>query len=148
MSIRVQFCDMLLLLPDGWVDITDDLGPGAVPTLARGEAGFGVLQFTSAFYTAGVDPTVTTAHLVELLDGLQRARGLLPDGSPIVEDLPRPSVRADFSMGSDFVRVYYVSEGSNICLVTYVSEAGSPKLESELVDADAIVSSLTFEPEA
>jgi hypothetical protein len=54
-------------------------------------------------------------------------------------------VSADFDHGGSFVRTWYLSDGTNLVLVTFLAELSLT--EGELESADAIVASMRFVPQ-
>jgi hypothetical protein len=57
-----------------------------------------------------------------------------------------PFVASDFPSEGEFLRAWYVSNGRDVALVTYVTmEAASLRLASEIRDASDIVASLDFQ---
>jgi len=82
--------------------------------------------------------------LKPMLEDFQQEHGLSHATNTKQSGGETPIVRADFRKGSDFIRAYYVSDGSNVCLVTYLCQESSPLLQSELKEADLIVESLRF----
>jgi len=79
-----------------------------------------------------------------LLADFEHDRNLRSKTNLDIQEIPRPSVKADFTKDGDFVRVYYVSDGKNVSLITYLSEISNPYLARELTAADAIARSLEF----
>jgi hypothetical protein len=60
------------------------------------------------------------------------------------EQSPLFRVSADFDKGNDFLRVYYLSDGSNVAVATYLCDRSSASLNVEIAEADLIVRSVTF----
>lgn len=143
---RVSFAGVSLCLPPGWYDITDDLEAETPPTLARGADGFGALQFTTARYRSGANPSLGTEDLDSLLDSLVSVEPLtsLCKRSVVVGRMG--GITQDFSHGQDFVRIYYLTDGNNVVMVTYRCELSDLASASrELSQADAIVASIRFD---
>ena len=143
MNMRVGFAGVAISLPDGWYDITDSSADGP-STLARSE-GVGALQFSVAKYKSGVRPAVdqTALHLLLLNFGESRGLGIPTN---ISEGVGRsPFVVGDFGSASELVRVWYVSNGLDVALVTYVTEQPfDTKVPEEIRSAQGIVESLEF----
>jgi hypothetical protein len=142
MNMRVGFAGVAITLPEGWYDVTDSSdGPS---TLARTE-GVGALQFSVAKYKSGVGPAVDVAGLRRLLFDFGESRRL---GTPtnVIEGAGRSLfVVGDFNSASELVRVWYVSNGHDVALVTYVAEQPSDKrVFDETRSAQEIVESLEF----
>lgn len=142
MSAPVLFANVALDLPDGWCDITDNLGGAVPPTLAR-EEGVGSLQFSVGLYREGVAPHFTKVTLTEMLQEFCRARGLRLRGEIQVWDGRSTCVYADCEQDGDLVRIYYASNGLDVALVTY-RRAASDSDVRELAEADSIVRSISF----
>ena len=72
-----MFSGMKTMLPESWIDVTDDLPDGSPITLAKPD-GIGALQFTFAKYQAGALPEVGVDDLHKLLvPTVDTADGLL-----------------------------------------------------------------------
>ena len=94
--------------------------PGLI-TLAKPD-GVGALQFSPALYESGPLPSPSSADLRSLALQFGESRGL---GEPF--DLGQFESRvsgagASYCSEGDLVRVWYVSDGRNIMLVTYVCD--------------------------
>lgn len=141
---EVSFAGLTVRLPLGWVDVTDDLPDGSPYTLARGD-GVGALQFSTARYRADARPEIRAEDLRDLLEEFAEARSL---GEPNVSLSTSNTVQiavSDFSVQGDFIRAWYVSNGSDIVLVTYVADSGEgAALANELSEAASIVASIEF----
>jgi hypothetical protein len=138
------FYSLSLGLPEPWCDITDDLPEGTSPTLARGAKGCGVLQFTIARHTGGAHPEFDGEKLKKLLLGFEEARGLEGRRNEALTENRNLVLRADYTMGSDFIRVYYVSDRANVLVATYLCQQDEAELKEELADADTIIESIKF----
>jgi hypothetical protein len=103
------FHSLRLGLPEPWYEITDDLPAGSPPTLARGANGFGVLQFTIARHTGGPPPEFRGEKLKELLFEFAEGNGLEERRNETLSENGSFILRADFTKGDDFIRVYYGS---------------------------------------
>jgi hypothetical protein len=144
MRVTVVFADCLLTIFDGWADVTDDLPSGSPATLARTD-GVGVLQFSTARYSGGKRPTIESADLNGMLCEFAAKRGLGAVQEVRTHQNACFFVSADFENASELIRAWYVSDGTNIALITYTTEAGeSARASGELDDADQIVRSLRF----
>jgi hypothetical protein len=131
-------------LPKGWCDVTDSLPSGNPPTLALGNQGHGVIQFSIAHYKMGPKPDFTTEVLKGTLDDFQRNQEMSCARNFARKDGILRLVQADFTQVRDFVRAYYVSDGSNVCFATYRCELSCPELQSEVREADLIIDSIEF----
>jgi hypothetical protein len=141
-TTRVAFGGLALDATPGWTDITDDIEGDDKPfTLAKPD-GVGALQFSPALYRGGAVPSPSANDLLEMVREFGHGRRL---GEPLDEALQegRPaSAGASYHSDSDFVRVWYVSDGSNIALVTYVCERGHE--EAELEECEQVVRTIQF----
>jgi hypothetical protein len=136
-----------MVVPDGWTDISDDLPPGGPYTLAMAD-GIGALQFSPALYRSGALPNVDLAALEGLLADFAKTRKL---AIPVISrgSGRHPFVVADFPSADEFLRVWYISNGRDLALVTYVTlEPRSDGLRREIQDAHDIVASLDFKSAA
>jgi hypothetical protein len=144
MNMRVSIAEVTVDLPEGWFDVTDDLPESSPITLAKSE-GVGAIQFSIAKYREGPQPVIDTADLQRLLLAFGDSRGL---GSPasVSKGLGHNHfVSGDFGSTEEFVRVWYVSDGHDIALVTYVTQQPENKATIvELSDAQALIESLEF----
>lgn len=144
MITRIHFRGFLrALLPDGWGDITSSVEAENPPiTFARLRAGNGALQISPAMYESGTDPRITTQLLQSLLNdfGKTRRLGVATQRACTHESLK--CVSATFRSDGDFICVWYLSDGRNIVLATYICEWESR--DKEMDDCDAIVSSIVL----
>lgn len=131
-------------MPEGWIDVTNDLPDGSPTTLARPD-GIGALQFTLAKYQSGALPKVGVNDLQELLTQFAISRDL---GNP--SHMHRghglhPYVSGDFGVQGELVRVWYLSNSKDVALITYVTQQPEcPEVHEELRDATSIVESFDF----
>lgn len=139
----VRFDNFCVTVSGEWEDITASLDdPKAPYTIAKPESGVGALQFTPAVYRGGAIPSPSMEDLEAMLTEFARHREL---GQPIEhEEFSSRISRASstFRSGSDFVRVWYLSDGRNIMLATYVCDWSSRLLEAE--ECETIIRSLRF----
>jgi len=128
----------------GWDDITESLEvPGAPLTIADPISGVGGLQFTFGDYQGGRPPEFDRRDLAELLDDFSLNRGLSDpfdhcsyEGEIIIEG-------RSFHSDEDFVRVWYVTDGSSIMLVTYICTW--EHREQEAFERETSVRSIRFQ---
>jgi hypothetical protein len=139
----VSFAGLQFELSEEWRDITDDLPEGTPWTLAR-EDGIGAIQFSAATYKSGEHPALTAQDLREMLDGLFAAHNvvgfepldtagcqmLCAGGKAVEEDA--------------LVAAWYLSNGTDVALITYVGAAANPATAIELSDAAALVKTAQF----
>lgn len=144
MTPKFRFAGLKLALPTGWLDITDDLPSGSPSTLAR-EDGAGALQFSVARYGAGKPPNIGPDDLRGMLDDFSRSRALSAASEPRTWKSLNTYISNDYQSGVDFVRVWYVTNGKDVTLVTFVTrDADSSETQAELGEADSIVASISF----
>jgi hypothetical protein len=124
MNKRVPRCEgFSISLAEGWNDITATLEDADPPlTIADPVSGVGAIQFSPAIYKSGRLPRVSPNDLAELLDEFARKHKMgeafdrsAHSGEVAIEG-------ASFHAGGDFTRVWYVSDGKNLMLVTYVCD--------------------------
>jgi hypothetical protein len=123
-----------------WLDITDDVGSDAPLTIAKND-GVGALQVTAATFRAGAKPAPTPDTLEKMVLDFGKRHG------QTVFDLETGRGVSDYSAlsiqtGDDFVRAWYLTNGTDFCLVTYTCRWGAQHLE--LSEVSRIVSSLSF----
>jgi hypothetical protein len=142
----VSFAGVDVMLPGDWVDVTDDLAEGSPYTLAKSESGIGALQFSVARYQSGPAPLFDLEKLRDLLNDFAKHHALGAPTNVHVEPGEPLVIRSDFRRGNEFIRVWYVTNGNDIALVTYVAqESQSPSLQGELREAGAIVRSIRYD---
>ena len=144
MTARIGFAGVSLILPNEWCDVSQDLPSDTPPTLAKAE-GVGALQFSTAKYKKGALPNIQYEDLWEFLRQLADSEGL---GKPRETSQSRgvhPFVSGTFSSKGNLFRVWYISNGRDVTLVSYVaSETESEKAKQEVAEAETIVASLDF----
>jgi hypothetical protein len=138
-----RFVDGFALeLPHGWKDLTEK-GKGPI-TFGRPE-GAGVLQFSAGIYRSGRLPEVSLADLREMLSDFSTKRQLGIGADIRVREEPLRSVGMSFSVQGRFLRVWYVSDGVNVALVTYNCRLGEEG--DEVAECESIVDSIRFDHE-
>jgi len=142
---RITFAGLSIVVVNGWFDVTDDLPEGSPQTLAKSDSGIGALQFSVARYQAGSRPNVRGEDLRELLEEFAHDHGLgQPSNINELSGSPQ-SISGDFSSEAEFIRIWYVTNGSDVVLVSYVTqETLNALLPGELSEAEAIVRSIAF----
>lgn len=123
MTDRVNLSGLTLVLPTGWLDITNDLPRGSAPTIAK-EDGVGVIQFSVARYRSGVEPHLDVAALREMLDEFGDHHRL---GKPVSYEEGQGYggnrfVAAEFSLPDQVIAVWYLTNGRNVALITSVAD--------------------------
>ncbi len=140
---HVAFAGIHLSLRSGWLDVTAELPSGSPPTLAKA-TGVGALQFSIARYSSGQRPGFTLARLEGLLAEFGESRSL---GVPAAQERDGDKgrfVAASFQNADELVRVWYLTNGTDLALVTYVSGAVGIGMIQELDEAAEIVKSIDF----
>jgi hypothetical protein len=103
----------------------------------------GALQFSVALFEQGPEPRSSREELLAMAIELGARLQL---GAPVaqsVDEVPLLRVAVDYYTNGDFFRIWYVTDGRNILLVTYVC-----KWESRLIEineCDALVASVQFD---
>ena len=140
MTRAIEFAGMNLELPsEEWKDLTEQTG---VNTLAK-EDGIGALQFSVATYQSGTRPGVDRTALREMLVDFFERKELGTPATFLDRKGRMTSVSADCRRDGEFIRVWYLSDGDNVVLATYLtSETRDARLIDELRDADQIVASV------
>lgn len=129
-------------LVEGWRDITDEVESDAPPfTLARAE-GMGAFQLSFAFYQSGQYPDASAAVLLSMLRKFAHARDLGEPADIATEVGGLHLAGASFRWQDDFLRVWFVSDGSNLAQVTYTCVWGGQA--AELQDCEKMLRTLKF----
>jgi hypothetical protein len=136
---EITFAGVKLHLPPGWADITGDLLEGTPATLARID-GVGALQLSIGTYKSGVKPKISVDDLRDMLTEFRTSRQLrdLNNWTEWASDYGF-GVSAEFSNSEDWIKTWYVSDGQNVALVTYIASMGEAAISSEVAEADSIV---------
>ena len=143
MSDEYTVGPLIVTAARGWLDITHDIKGEGVPfTLAR-EDGVGALQFSTAAYHAGQLPRVTVNTLRELLLDFALSREFGKGVNLETREQPLLVCGQSYYPGTQFVRVWYCSNGRDIALVTYTCEKGFE--QAELPDCEKMVLELRFD---
>ena len=142
MSDKYALGGLVITAVSGWLDISHDIEAENVPfTLAKND-GVGALQFSVASYKGGVNPEITLEHLRALLTDFALSRELGKGFDFHACGKPHLICGQSHNSGSEFVRVWYCTNGQDVVLVTYVCEKGLQT--SELLDCEKMVSDLEF----
>ena len=132
-----------LKVPMHWDDVTRELSPTGRPfTLASSKDEVGALQVSLANYLSGEIPNPTAKDLMSMLLEFSTRRRL---GKPIDTNVTvgdKRYARASFRSEGDFVRVWYLSDGQNLAMVTYICPWKDRKIQLE--ECQQIVESLEF----
>jgi hypothetical protein len=145
-ALRKSKIDRLVLRhPSTWAEITSELPAGTVPTLMQVKPeGVGVLQVSSGIYRGGKRPRVSKKALVEMLREFSSSRmggNMVNITSYAVGTMS--FARGDVDLPDEHVRVWYLSDGDSVALVTYVG-GKEAALDAEMQIADRIVESAEF----
>ena len=143
MSQLCTFADVRISLPNGWADVSDDMPEGTPPTLAKPE-GVRALKFSVGRYRSGANPQVSADDLATLLKEFADTRSL-----SLPADVERGKSASHYVAGSllrgdDLIRLY-LTNCSDLALVTYIAEAASGHAAIELAEASTIVRSIDFD---
>jgi hypothetical protein len=120
---RLRFPGFSILVDPRWSDTTQSLqDPNAPFTVEDREKGVGALQFSAALYRSGECPAPTPQALLDLVKDFGRRRNLGSPSDAVMFQEKVVGAAASYRIKGDFVRVWYVSDGKNILLITYLSE--------------------------
>jgi hypothetical protein len=139
----LEFGSFRMSAADEWEDITASLDDRDAPfTVARSKRGVGAIQFSPAIYRGGPTPSLSPKELGTMLAEFGNRRHL---GEPF-DNVPFSGsvfgIGSSFRSGNEFVRVWYLSDGQNVMLATYVCDWSKRFDESE--DREEIVRSVRF----
>src|SRR5882724_2533106 len=116
-----------------WSDITEDeSGPF---TLAK-EDGVGALQFSMGFYQSGTIPNPTSLDLLNMALDYGKSRNLSEAFDIKNIECGLLIGAASFRWGTNFIRVWYISDSYSFVFMTYVcdwNDQGSEITESEVI---------------
>jgi hypothetical protein len=143
---RAQLAGLTLTLPEGWLDITDDLPEGSPPTLAKTN-GIGALQFSVARHQSGRGPCIQEHDLKSLLQKFSETHNLGAATGVRANSQSEGtcSLVADFRSEDEAIRAWYVSNGSDLVFATYTTQLiRDEHLSSELLESSAIVASIVW----
>lgn len=137
---RVDFAGLSLVLPSGWLDISNDLPPNTPPTLARKD-GVGALQFSVGHFDSGAHPYITENELRQLFEEFCISNSIRI--APSMETIEGRSKVGGLNR-ADCIGVWYISNGRDVALVTFVvDETEKIRLhDSEISDVNEIVDSI------
>jgi hypothetical protein len=135
--------DFSISVVDGWEDITATLEDAEAPlTIANPVSGIGALQFSPAIYQGGQLPQVMSHDLSALLNKFADGQGLNDPFDRLSYPGEITVEGASFRSGDDLIRVWYVSDGRNVMLVTYVCDWS--QRDGEASEREMAVRSLRF----
>jgi hypothetical protein len=143
MKQAIRFPAFRIECDANWTDITDTLDTIEKPfTLVR-QHGVGALQISPALYRGGMLPSPTKDILASMAIEFGQMQAL---GEPFDVDTFEGSLAggaASYHSESDFIRVWYLSDGRNIMLATFVCEWDVR--DRELTECEVIIRSLQFD---
>ena len=144
MNVKHTVGNLIVTALPTWLDVTHDIEADCPPfTLARND-GVGVLQFSTAAYEKGKLPNIKTEDLRKLSADFALSRELGSAFDKQSREQPILAYGQSFNSGTQFIRVWYCSNGQDVALVTYVCEKG---LEvREIPDCETMVAALRFAP--
>jgi hypothetical protein len=133
-----------IVLPNEWLDVTQDRPSSSPATLARPD-GIGALQFSTAKYRSGARPNVTREDLKELLVEFFVSRQLGQPANVREREGKMLSLSGDFDGLGEFIRTWYLTNGRDVVLATYVTqESKGERVLMELSEAETIVASISI----
>jgi hypothetical protein len=139
----MTFAGVRFDLSQEWCDITEDLDPGAPPTLARDD-GVGVIQFSVAKYKSGTKPSVSQTDLKEMLSEFLKSKRLIGIEPSVLEGSRCCAVGGISATPEEVIGAWYVSNGTDVALVSYTCTANDPIYKEELAEAGNAVRTLEF----
>ena len=126
----------------GWLDVTRQIDADSPPfSLARSD-GVGVMQFSVAEYEHGELPNIQPNHLKRLLADFALSREIGRGFDLVSREKPLLTCAQSYIYGTQFLRVWYCSNGRDVVLVTYVCAQGAQP--AELPDCEKMIESLEF----
>jgi hypothetical protein len=131
--------------PDGWSDVTNEVGTDGVPfTLARHD-GVGALQFSFYEYRSGEIPDPASRDLLGMLEGFAGSNGFAELTRIELEDGHLRLAAGSVVSPEAHYRLWLLSDGSNILFATYTCETCAiDRQAAELPDCEKIVRSVRF----
>lgn len=129
--------------PATWADITGELEQPMPFTLRDTARDLGALQFSVATYKSGPVPDPSPAALLQMARELAMAAQLtaLDDARAVQEGGLRIGALGCCD-GSNYIHIWYVSDGRNIAKITYT--CGSGEQSMQMAECEAIIRTLRF----
>ena len=136
-----NYAGLLISTPDCWLDITSTLDKNSPFTLAK-EDGVGALQFSIGIYQSGTIPNPTARDLLNmgLEFGSSKHLTSVFDESMVADRIHIGAV--SYQWDSNFLRVWYVSDGYSVAFVTYTCDWND--VGAEVAECEDIVQRLSF----
>jgi hypothetical protein len=140
----IAFRGVVVTAPDGWQNCTDPVAPEEAPfTLANERDLRGALQITPSLPKGPApDPSPTAEELLALTEDLGKRNGL---GQPFDQATEKGELAlggVSFRDDDDFIRMWSVSDGKRVAILTYVCPW--ERREAECIEVETIVKSLRF----
>lgn len=141
---RVNFDSFSVEAGEGWQDVTQELNMDNAPLTLAKTTGAGMLQF-SVNVKKGIesslqaDPEVMLNHIYNWAKERSLGEGL----NPLTTKSPLPFAAASFHSGSEFIRIWLLSDNTNTALITYLS--AWEDREAEISECEAMVHSFQFD---
>lgn len=132
MPLTLEYKGFSIEVPDSWDDFTDAHENCDAPiTIGDSESGVGVLQISPAIYNSGEDPNIKLTDLREMLGDFAINQGLVHPFD-ICESESKPiKSTASYHSDSDFIQVWYLSDGRSVLFVSYVCDWHEREREAE-----------------
>ena len=124
-----------------WENITQVLKKDAPFSITKAN-GAGAIQVSFAKHAAGEAPDVTVDDLDDFLLDFEVNRGFYQKSDEVIADGKIKSVGASFKFKDDFVRAWYLSNGQDVALVTYLCAWDDQ--EEEIDEVNKIVGEISF----
>ncbi len=139
----IELPGLCISAPDGWIEITTSDRNNSYPiTVADPEDGVGAIQLSLAIYKRGPLPSPSTHDLASMVQEFGDCKRL---GEPFATTTFSNGIAgaaASYRSGDDFIRVWYVSDGKSIALITYLCDWDVRF--RELDESEKIVRSIRF----
>jgi hypothetical protein len=103
----------------------------------------GAIQFSVAKYKSGVKPSITETALKNMLLDLFKSNQLADVEPAILQGSRCFGVSATSAQTDEVIRAWYLSNGTDIALVTYTG-TGDPACQAELAEAEKLAKTLEF----
>ncbi|CAN7576973.1 hypothetical protein [Mesorhizobium caraganae] len=140
----VQFHGITFDAPVGWEDITDDLPVGSPPTIAKA-SGVGAVQFSIAKYRSGKKPNADFGVLRSFMLEFCQKNDIDANNIWAKKFNDKMCVGVLSKTEKQVLSAWYLSDGNDFALVTYISlDEEKHLMDEELEEARTIVSSISF----
>jgi hypothetical protein len=139
---RVYFTGFSIVAQPSWKEMTWPFPKCGPFTLVKSSKG-GALQFSPALYKAGPLPHLNSDALLAMAREFAIAKNLGPVFDEFTESGELTIAGLSVHSGSDFIRVWYIFDGKNVALATYLHIWG--RHVNELAECEKIIRSLCFQ---